>query len=73
MQAIAEYDKSLNKAYKSGVQEGLAAGLGSGVFMFVFYCGYGLAIWVGAKMILEKHYSGGDVLNVTLAILTGSL
>ncbi|XP_071919093.1 ABC transporter B family member 11-like isoform X1 [Coffea arabica] len=72
MQAIAEYDKSLNKAYKSGVQEGLAAGLGSGVFMFVFYCCYGLAIWVGAKMILEKHYSGGDVLNVTLAILTGS-
>ncbi|KAL3529878.1 hypothetical protein ACH5RR_009200 [Cinchona calisaya] len=71
-QAISEYDKSLNKAYKSGVQEGLAAGSGSGIFMFVFFCSYGLAIWFGAKMISERHYSGGDVLNVTLAVLAGS-
>ncbi|XP_071927733.1 ABC transporter B family member 11-like isoform X3 [Coffea arabica] len=71
-QAIAEYDKSLDKAYKSGVREGLAAGLGRGTLAFVYYCSYGLALWFGAKMILEKHYTGGDVLNVTIALLTGS-
>ncbi|CAI9106393.1 OLC1v1005538C2 [Oldenlandia corymbosa var. corymbosa] len=71
-QAIAEYDKSLNKAYRSGVHEGLAAGLGSGVFMCVYFCSYGLGIWFGSKMILEKRYTGGDVLNVIMAVLVGS-
>ncbi|CDP05479.1 unnamed protein product [Coffea canephora] len=70
--AIVEYGNSLNTAYKSGVQEGLAAGLGFGLFTFFSYCTYALAIWFGAKMISEKDYSGGDVLNVTLAVLSGS-
>ncbi|KAA8528153.1 hypothetical protein F0562_035596 [Nyssa sinensis] len=71
-QAIAKYEKSLDKAYKSGIQEGLGAGLGAGVFMFVMFCTYALAVWFGGKMILNKNYSGGDVLNVILAVLTGS-
>ena len=71
--AISEYQNSLNKAYHSGVQEGLASGLGFGVFMFVFYSSYALAIWYGAKMILEHNYTGGDVMNVIMATLTGSL
>ncbi|KAK3008816.1 hypothetical protein RJ639_013662 [Escallonia herrerae] len=71
-QAVAKYDKSLRKAYKAGVQEGLAAGLGSSVFMFVIFCSYGLAVWFGARMILHKSYTGGDVLNVMMAVLTGS-
>ncbi|CAN4095016.1 unnamed protein product [Withania somnifera] len=70
--AISEYHNSLNKAYHSGVQEGLASGLGFGVFMFVFYTSYGLAIWYGAKMILDHSYTGGDVMNVIMATLTGS-
>ncbi|CDP05477.1 unnamed protein product [Coffea canephora] len=71
-QAIAKYGKSLNKAYNSGVQEGLAAGFGFGLFTFFYYCIYALAVWFGSKMIAEKQYSGGDVLNVTLSVLTGS-
>ncbi|XP_055813951.1 ABC transporter B family member 21-like isoform X2 [Solanum dulcamara] len=70
--AISEYHNSLNKAYHSGVQEGLASGLGFGVFMFVFYTSYALAIWYGAKMILDHNYTGGDVMNVIMATLTGS-
>ncbi|XP_059632043.1 ABC transporter B family member 11-like [Cornus florida] len=71
-QAIAKYNKSLANAYKSGVQEGLASGLSGGVFMFVIYSTYALAIWFGSKMILNKDYTGGDVLNVVMAVLTGS-
>ncbi|XP_059632044.1 ABC transporter B family member 11-like isoform X1 [Cornus florida] len=71
-QAIANYNKSLIKAYKSGVQEGLASGLSGGVFMFVIYSSYALAIWFGSKMIINKDYTGGDVLNVVMAVLTGS-
>ncbi|KAL3827731.1 hypothetical protein ACJIZ3_016533 [Penstemon smallii] len=72
-QAIADYDKSLMKAYQSGVQEGWASGLGLGAVMFIIFCSYGLAVWFGGKMILEKGYTGGEVLNVIIAVLTGSM
>ncbi|XP_031111349.1 ABC transporter B family member 4-like [Ipomoea triloba] len=72
-QAVATYNKSLEKAYESGVQEGLAAGLGLGSAMFVLFCSYGLAIWFGARMITQKGYTGGEVLNVIIAVLAGSM
>ncbi|KAG1370988.1 ABC transporter B family member 4 [Cocos nucifera] len=52
--AVNKYKKSLNSAYSSGVQEGLAAGLGLGTVMLFFFCGYSLGIWYGAKLILDK-------------------
>ena len=61
------------KAYKSGVHEGLATGFGLGTLMLVVFLSYSLAIWFGAKMILDKGYTGGDVLNVIIAVLTGSM
>ncbi|KAJ9181726.1 hypothetical protein P3X46_005790 [Hevea brasiliensis] len=72
-EAIAKYNKSLIKAYESGVQEGLAAGLGFGTLMFILFCSYGFAVWLGGKMILDKGYTGGNVINVIFALLTGSL
>ncbi|KAI3460732.1 hypothetical protein Pfo_017395 [Paulownia fortunei] len=71
--AVADYDKSLVKAYQSGVHEGWASGLGLGSVMFIIFCSYALAIWFGAKLILEKGYTGGEVLNVIVAVLTGSM
>ncbi|XP_059435947.1 ABC transporter B family member 21-like [Corylus avellana] len=72
-QAITKYNKFLVKAYKSGVHEGLATGFGLGTLMLVVFLSYSLAIWFGAKMILDKGYNGGDVLNVIVAVLTGSM
>ncbi|KAK3017231.1 hypothetical protein RJ639_007149, partial [Escallonia herrerae] len=72
-QAIAKFDKSLDKACTSVVHEGLAAGLGIGIFMLVLCCNSALALWFGAKMIIEKEYTGGDVLNVIIAVLTAPL
>ncbi|PIA60707.1 hypothetical protein AQUCO_00300311v1 [Aquilegia coerulea] len=71
--AITKYEKSLDKAYKSGVHEGLATGLGLGAVMLIIFCTYSLAIWFGGKMIIEKGYTGGDVLNIIIAVLTGSM
>ncbi|KAB1228135.1 ABC transporter B family member 4 [Morella rubra] len=71
--AIANYSKFLVKAYNSGVHEGLASGFGLGIVMLVVFCSYALAIWFGGKMILEKGYTGGEVLNVIIAVLTGSM
>ncbi|KAK7264797.1 hypothetical protein RJT34_32408 [Clitoria ternatea] len=72
-QAIAKYNECLIKTYKTGVQEALASGLGFGSLYFVFTCTYALAVWFGAKMIIEKGYTGGEVLTVLFAILTGSM
>ncbi|KAF0916968.1 hypothetical protein E2562_015135 [Oryza meyeriana var. granulata] len=72
-QAVEKYSKSLKSAYKSGVREGLAAGLGMGTVMVLLFCGYSLGIWYGAKLILLKGYTGAKVMNVIFAVLTGSL
>ncbi|XP_077251466.1 ABC transporter B family member 4-like [Tasmannia lanceolata] len=72
-EAIDKYNKSLQTAYKSSVHEGLAAGIGMGSVMFFVFCSYSLAMWFGAKMVLERGYSGGIVLNVIFAVLTSSL
>ncbi|KAK2358490.1 ABC transporter B family member [Trifolium repens] len=72
-QAIAQYNQSLTKAYKIGVQEGLAIGLGFGSARLLVYFTYALTVWFGGKMVLEKGYTGGEVISVFFAILTGSL
>ncbi|KAL9232996.1 hypothetical protein vseg_008043 [Gypsophila vaccaria] len=72
-QAIVEYNKSIANAYRSGVQEGLVAGVGMGTVMFFMFCTYALAIWFGARMILQGHYTGGVVISVIVAVLTGSM
>ncbi|BFG23770.1 hypothetical protein CerSpe_100440 [Prunus speciosa] len=72
-QAITSYNKYLGDAYKSGVHEGIAAGVGLGLVMLVVFSSYALAVWFGSRMIRDKGYSGGDVLNVIIAVLTGSM
>ncbi|XP_021821988.1 ABC transporter B family member 11-like [Prunus avium] len=72
-QAITNYNNSLIKAYNSGVQEGLASGFGIGSAMLIIMWSYALAIWFGGKMILEKGYTGGEVINVVFAVLIGSM
>ncbi|KAJ0743387.1 putative ABC-type xenobiotic transporter [Helianthus annuus] len=71
--AVADYNKSLIDAYNSSVHEGLATGLGLGSMMFIVFCSYALAVWYGAKMIIERGYTGGTVLTVIFAVLTGSM
>lgn len=70
---MVNYEKSLVRAYNASTQEGLAAGAGLGMVMLFMFAGYSLGIWYGAKLILQKGYSGGKVINVIFAILTGSL
>ncbi|XP_073136578.1 ABC transporter B family member 21-like isoform X2 [Henckelia pumila] len=72
-QAVSNYSNSLQKAYKSGVHEGLATGIGLGSVMLMMFCSYALAVWYGGKLILEKGYSGGDIFTAIVAVLMGSM
>ncbi|XP_019418665.1 PREDICTED: ABC transporter B family member 11-like [Lupinus angustifolius] len=72
-QAVSSYSTFLEDSYKSGVQEGFVAGTGLGTIMFFIFCLYALAVWYGAKLIMENGYNGGRVINVIIAVLTASM
>ncbi|KAK0606238.1 hypothetical protein LWI29_035500 [Acer saccharum] len=71
--ATDNYNKKLEVAYAASVKQGLASGLGLGVVMLIVFSTYGLAIWYGSKLIIERGYNGGRVINVIMAILTGGM
>ncbi|XP_062218589.1 ABC transporter B family member 9-like isoform X2 [Phragmites australis] len=71
--AIAMYNTLIKRAYKATFMEGIITGLGIGCIFFVVFCSYSLAFWYGAKLIISKGYTGGQVINVVFAILTGSM
>ncbi|KAL5839191.1 hypothetical protein ACOSQ3_011895 [Xanthoceras sorbifolium] len=70
-QATEKYNSKLRVAYAATVKQGLASGVGLGIVLLVVFSTYGLAIWYGSKLIIEKGYDGGRVINVIMAILTG--
>ncbi|XP_057439151.1 ABC transporter B family member 11-like [Lotus japonicus] len=72
-QAVSSYRRYLAGAYKSGVYEGFVFGMGHGMIMLVVFCTFALAVWFGAKMIIEKGYNGGQVINIIIAVLTASM
>ncbi|KAF5754091.1 putative Type I protein exporter [Helianthus annuus] len=71
--AVTDYNKSLVDAYNSSVHEGLVTGFGIGSMVFIMFCSYALAVWFGAKLILERGYTGGDVITIVFAVVTGSM
>ncbi|KAG2693172.1 hypothetical protein I3760_08G084800 [Carya illinoinensis] len=71
-QAVMNYERFLKTDYKAGVHEGLVSGLGFAAFKLVVFGSFAMAVWFGSKLILNKGYNGGDVLNVITAVLTGS-
>ncbi|KAG6699880.1 hypothetical protein I3842_08G084200 [Carya illinoinensis] len=70
-QAVMNYERFLKTNYKAGVHEGLVSGLGFAAFKLVVFGSFAIAVWFGSKLILNKGYNGGDVLNVITAVLTG--
>ena len=72
-EAIGKYNKAVGSAYKAGIQEGVTTGLGLGVVTFIIFSSYALAIWFGSRMILRGHYTGGDVINVIVGVIIGSM
>ncbi|XP_073103972.1 ABC transporter B family member 11 isoform X2 [Elaeis guineensis] len=71
--AIDKYNKFIKVAYRATVHEGFVTGLGTGFMLFILFCSYGLAIWYGSKLITEKSYNGGIVMNVIEAIVIGGM
>ncbi|CAI9783800.1 unnamed protein product [Fraxinus pennsylvanica] len=71
--ATEKYDRKLQIAYASTVQQGLASGIELGTVLLIVFSTYGLVIWYGSKLIIEKRYSGREVINIMMAIMTGGI
>ncbi|KAK6932270.1 ABC transporter type 1, transmembrane domain [Dillenia turbinata] len=71
--AIARYDSKLKVAYDTTVKQGLVTGIGLGSLLLIVFSTYGLAIWYGSTLIIEKGYNGGQVINVIMAVMTGGM
>nr|XP_027191250.1 ABC transporter B family member 9-like isoform X1 [Cicer arietinum] len=71
--AIEKYNSKLKVAYKTLVQQGIASGLGMGALSLIVFSTYGLAMWYGSKLVLERGYNGGTVMTVIIALMTGGM
>ncbi|KAF8408980.1 hypothetical protein HHK36_005050 [Tetracentron sinense] len=72
-QAINKYNRAIETAYASTIQQGWVSGLGLGTVLLIIFSSYGLAIGYGAKLIVEKGYNGGQIINVIMSIMTGGM
>ncbi|XWS12436.1 hypothetical protein CRYUN_Cryun37aG0088600 [Craigia yunnanensis] len=72
-QAIEKYNSKLRIAYTATIHQGLVSGVGLGAMLVVIFSSYGLAVWYGSKLIAQKGYNGGQVINVIIAIMTGGM
>ncbi|VAH62871.1 unnamed protein product [Triticum turgidum subsp. durum] len=66
------YNKFIKNAYMTVVEEGLVSGFGMGSVFCIIFSSYGLAFWYGGKLIIDKGYTGGKIITVLFAVLTGA-
>ena len=71
--AITMYNKLIRKAYESALLEGIVTGLGLGSMELSLFCSYGLAIWYGSRLIVERGYNGGSVISTIMAVTIGAM
>lgn len=71
--AIAAYKSLIKKAYRTDVLEGLINGFGMGSVFCILFSSYGLAFWYGGKLVVDKGYTGGKIITVLFAVLTGAM
>ncbi|TVU20391.1 hypothetical protein EJB05_36598, partial [Eragrostis curvula] len=70
-EAICRYNNQIKKAYKATVTEGATQGLGYGSLSFIYFSTFGLIIWYGTKLTLNRGYVGGDIISILFAIMVG--
>ncbi|KAL6846425.1 hypothetical protein ACP4OV_023873 [Aristida adscensionis] len=71
--AIDRYYEFLKTSYRTACQQGISVGLGVGSLLLIVFCSYAVAVCYGARPIIEKGYTGGHMINVLMAIMTGAI
>ncbi|BBN16210.1 autophagy-related protein 9 [Marchantia polymorpha subsp. ruderalis] len=71
--AVKMYDESLKGAETAGMRQGLVTGAGFGFLIGTMFMAYGLALWYGGILVRDEGLTGGQVINVIFAVLTGAM
>lgn len=71
--AVRDYERDLVKAERAGVWQSLVTGSGFGFVLGSMFGTYGLALWYGSTLVLKDGLSGGQVINVVFAVVTGAM
>ncbi|KAI6030746.1 P-loop containing nucleoside triphosphate hydrolase protein [Pisolithus orientalis] len=69
----ALFDKKIDLIRTTNVKSAISNGSGLGVCVFVIYAAHALAFDFGTTLVNEGHATAGQVTNVLMAILLGSL
>jgi len=78
---IARFNQRLEESYKAGLTGGFKSGLSLGLFYFLNFSSFALAIFYGSRLIILKEYNSntnrlfaiGDILTVLISIVLGVL
>ncbi|KAB5591755.1 Leptomycin B resistance protein pmd1 [Ceratobasidium theobromae] len=71
-EVISTVHVHINNAHGLDNKTAVIQGYSLGVFFFVIYGAYGLAFHYGTTLIIQGHADAGTVVNVLIAIMTGS-
>jgi ATP-binding cassette subfamily B (MDR/TAP) protein 1 len=44
-----------------------------GALLLIIFSTYGLAMWYGSKLVIEKGYTGGTVMSVIISLMTSGV
>ncbi|GBG63853.1 hypothetical protein CBR_g39637 [Chara braunii] len=69
------YTSKLQGAYRNGVQQAFANGIGMGMTMCVMFFTYAMCLWVGSRFVADhRHgYDGGNVSTVLFGVIMGGM
>uniref|UniRef100_A0A0D9WJC3 MDR-like ABC transporter n=1 Tax=Leersia perrieri TaxID=77586 RepID=A0A0D9WJC3_9ORYZ len=70
--AIGLYNDLIKKAYKGAVKEGFIQGFGMGFLNLIYFSSFGLIVWYGSKLSINRGYSGADIMNILFGIMIGA-
>ncbi|XP_020696967.1 ABC transporter B family member 11-like [Dendrobium catenatum] len=70
--SVNKFEKALENAYRSTIYEGIVVGLSNGMALILSYSALALGFWYGAKLILDKSYTGGEIISVIFAVIFAS-
>ncbi|KAI3864925.1 hypothetical protein MKW92_005942 [Papaver armeniacum] len=72
-EAKQKYKGILQKTYVFMTRQAFASGVGMGIALLVLYSFDGLAMWYGSKLIIEKGFNGGNIINIIFSLIIGGM
>ncbi|KAK8963230.1 ABC transporter B family member 11 [Platanthera guangdongensis] len=66
------FEEVLRDAYKWSIHGGFYTGLGNGITQLIAQGVLAIGFWYGGQLILDKNYSGGEIVNILFVVVIAS-